>query len=95
MEDISKEMVLNRTVCALKSKQGQKTNAQITLVTIDTSIYLALVVYQSERRRLYMPDLIFPAQQHHNAGVIIPLTSQSRRLRFREDRQVMHPRSLS
>ena len=24
MEDISKEMVLNRTVCALKSKQGQK-----------------------------------------------------------------------
>lgn len=47
---ISKEMVLNRTVCALKSKQGQKTNAQITLVTIATAIYLALVVYQSERR---------------------------------------------
>ena len=88
-------MVLNRPACALKSKQGQKTNAQITLVTIATAIYLALVVYQSERRRLYLHDLIFPAPQHHDAGVIIPFTLQSRRLRLQEDRTVMHPRSLS
>lgn len=91
MEDISKEKVLNKTVCALKSKQGQKPNAQITRVTIATAIYLALVIYQ----RLYMHDLIFPAQQHHDAGGIVLFTLQLRRLRFREDRQVMHPRSLS
>lgn len=79
----------------LRVSRDKKTNAQITLVTIATAIYLALVVYQSERRRLYLHDLIFPAQQHHDAGVIIPFTLQSRRLRFREDRTVMHPRSLS
>lgn len=58
----------------------------MTLLTITVTIYWAWAVGHSWCQRLYMHDLIFPAQQSHDASAIFLLASDTRRLRLREDK---------
>lgn len=77
------------------SEQAHKTNALMTLQTITFTIYLALALYQSQHEKFYMHDFIFLAQQHHDVDVISLLTSESRRLRFREKNSCTQGHSAS
>lgn len=68
----------------IQSREGYKKNAQMTLPTITASIYWVLAIGQTQC--LYKHDLISSSQQHYDVCLIIFLTLETRRLRFREDK---------